>query len=305
MRDMQQSNIYAQQNPSSNSFVAEYHRTMGTDGGAQTDIRMNDQASIAVGGDSSYKPKEMSTDARDMVNELRVRRATENSTGCNTTGVSTKSTNMQASVRTTEMASQAKTKNVDSETNTRMVSTESQGVQKNVVGQVAEVNCTILKPEDDLLRSAMKGLPEEIYCFKCEGRKLNKKGNPCKKCGGTGKMSQRALGPELSEIYNQEVKAYCQSEIKKLLKEQLATKLIKKVEKPAAPKVIHEGYTCDGCSCNPIVGIRYKCSKRHDYDLCEKCEQTVDQPYPMIKIRAPVAMPNQVVCEYQSPVKVE
>ena len=133
---------------------------MGTDGGAQTDIRMADQNSIAVGDDSSYKPKEMSTDARDMVNELRVRRVTENSTGCNTTGPNVRSTVTQASARTVEMASQARTNAVDCETNTRMVSTESQGVQKNVVGQVAEVNCTLLKPEDDLLQSAMKSLPD-------------------------------------------------------------------------------------------------------------------------------------------------
>lgn len=303
MRDMQQSNMYAHHQASMpNSFVAEYNRAMGTDGGVQTDIRMADQNSIAVGGDISYKPKEMSTDARDMVNELRARKVSENSTGCNTVGPHTRSTNMQATVRTGEMGSQAKTMNVDSETNTRMISTESQGVQKNVSGQVAEVNCTILKPEDDLLRSAMKGLPEELDCFKCEGRKLNKKGKQCKKCGGTGRISQKLLSPELAEIYNQEVKAYCQSEIKKMLKEQLQTKLIRKVEKPA-PKVVHNGYTCDGCNTHPIVGIRYKCSKRHDYDLCEKCEQTMDVPYPMIKIRQPAAMPNEVRCEYQSPEK--
>ena len=211
MRDMQQSQMYAQHGypAATNSFVADYHRQMGTDGGAQTDIRMADQNSIAVGGDISHVPKEMSTDARDMVNELRVRKATENSMGCNTDGPRTVSTNMQASVRTGEMATQAKAKFVDSESNTRMISTESQGTQKTVSGQAAEVNCTILKPEDDLIRSAMKALPEYLECFKCEGRRLNKKGLPCKKCGGSGKISQRMFGPELSEIYNQEVKAYC------------------------------------------------------------------------------------------------
>ena len=42
------------------------------------------------------------------------------------------------------------------------------------------------------------------------------------------------FGPELAEIYNDEVKAYCQSEIKKMMKEHLATKILKKV-KPVEP----------------------------------------------------------------------
>jgi len=37
---------------------------------------------------------------------------------------------------------------------------------------------------------------------------------------------------------------------------------------------------------NPIRGIRYKCSLRYDYDLCEQCEENIgDHSFPMIKIR--------------------
>ena len=34
--------------------------------------------------------------------------------------------------------------------------------------------------------------------------------------------------------------------------------------------VVHEKITCDGCSKNPVVGIRYKCSECADFDLCQE-----------------------------------
>ena len=32
------------------------------------------------------------------------------------------------------------------------------------------------------------------------------------------------------------------------------------------------GYTCDECFSDPIIGPRYHCNVREDYDLCETCE---------------------------------
>lgn len=51
---------------------------------------------------------------------------------------------------------------------------------------------------------------------------------------------------------------------------------------------IHRYIRCDECNMNPIIGIRYKCTGREDYDLCEKCESKKIQPYPMIKIIEPL-----------------
>lgn len=46
--------------------------------------------------------------------------------------------------------------------------------------------------------------------------------------------------------------------------------------------------TCDECGNGPIVGIRFKCSGRDDYDLCEACEASnPKQPFPMLKIYRP------------------
>jgi hypothetical protein len=48
--------------------------------------------------------------------------------------------------------------------------------------------------------------------------------------------------------------------------------------------VIHPNVICDGCGKQPIEGIRYHCSVRDDFDLCEDCEATQPQPFPLLKI---------------------
>ena len=50
----------------------------------------------------------------------------------------------------------------------------------------------------------------------------------------------------------------------------------------------HPGVTCDGCDSN-IKGIRYKCTKCFDFDLCSACEDKNQHPedHEMICIKAP------------------
>jgi len=64
---------------------------------------------------------------------------------------------------------------------------------------------------------------------------------------------------------------------------------------PVKPKLIHANVTCDECGVKPIVGIRYKCAIRNDYDLCEACEAKRAQPYPMIKIVEPSQAPQVLI----------
>merc|ERR1719231_654154 len=53
---------------------------------------------------------------------------------------------------------------------------------------------------------------------------------------------------------------------------------------------IHHGVSCDVCNAFPIVGVRYKCTVRDDYDLCAECETKDNSNHPLIKMR--VAAPR-------------
>lgn len=79
-------------------------------------------------------------------------------------------------------------------------------------------------------------------------------------------------------------------------------------EAPEA-QVVHFGVVCDGCDMSPIVGTRYKCAVRNDFDLCEACEMTAgaDSPFPFLKIRSPLQAPAALVCllRHDQPVSVE
>lgn len=35
---------------------------------------------------------------------------------------------------------------------------------------------------------------------------------------------------------------------------------------------VHVGVVCDGCGADPIVGDRFRCTRRPNFDLCADCE---------------------------------
>jgi hypothetical protein len=65
------------------------------------------------------------------------------------------------------------------------------------------------------------------------------------------------------------------------------------MEAPCGP--IHRRVKCDGCGLKPIVGHRFKCTVREDFDLCEHCERSSVQPFPMIKVYNPKQSPELIV----------
>lgn len=56
---------------------------------------------------------------------------------------------------------------------------------------------------------------------------------------------------------------------------------------------VHRFVACDQCGMEPIVGVRYKCTVRDNYDICEKCEASIPQPFAMVKIPAPRMDPTR------------
>lgn len=66
-----------------------------------------------------------------------------------------------------------------------------------------------------------------------------------------------------------------------------------KCERKEARMKKHRGIVCDGCGARNFEGVRFKCTGRPDFDLCESCENRTDiQPYPMVKIYSPSQCPN-------------
>ena len=56
---------------------------------------------------------------------------------------------------------------------------------------------------------------------------------------------------------------------------------------------VHEGILCNNCGVSPITGVRFKCTFRDNFNLCEHCEiLTSPQPHPMLKIRHPDQEPT-------------
>ena len=61
----------------------------------------------------------------------------------------------------------------------------------------------------------------------------------------------------------------------------------------------HPGIYCNGCD-GPIIGTRYKCAVRADYDLCEACMRSKPQAHPMMKILTPIDYEDMIVPAVQS-----
>ena len=54
--------------------------------------------------------------------------------------------------------------------------------------------------------------------------------------------------------------------------------------------IIHKNICCRRCKMSPLVGIRYKCSICHDFDLCQKCELNIEHSHPMMRFRQPAPL---------------
>ena len=72
-------------------------------------------------------------------------------------------------------------------------------------------------------------------------------------------------------------------------------------------KFIHQGVTCDGCGCYPIMGCRYKCAICPNFDFCENCEKALakEHSHPMVQISDPSWKLYSLQCSLKEEYKME
>ena len=69
------------------------------------------------------------------------------------------------------------------------------------------------------------------------------------------------------ERITKKVQAQCREECKNFLDAYFNQRMPNQTS-----NVTHSKAACAGCSADPIVGIRYRCTVRKDYNLCASCE---------------------------------
>lgn len=143
---------------------------------------------------------------------------------------------------------------------------EKEEVKKG--SEVASQSAPEVKEEKEVL----------LACFKCNGAKANKRGQPCKECGGAGVL-QGEFFSGLHKVIQAEMEEYCNGEYRKLLQQELQSNHEKQSE------VIHAGTTCHICKTSPITGVRYELFQLDSYDLCAACEAEWNRHQPVIKVR--------------------
>lgn len=117
-----------------------------------------------------------------------------------------------------------------------------------------------------------------IQCTWCNGK-------GCKKCKFEGRFCYDGLDEQV-EAVRLEIQNLCKNGLKEMMTERNNN----------GAKPVHKDFLCDMCD-KEIVGIRYKCTMRDDYDLCEKCEPK-DTEHTFLKIRKPEHAPAKFVCKY-------
>jgi len=62
---------------------------------------------------------------------------------------------------------------------------------------------------------------------------------------------------------------------------------------PMEPGPVHQGFLCDGCRMDPIIGIRWKCMECASYDLCDPCHVAeIHNEHKLLGIEPPADIPE-------------
>eukprot|EP00826_Nyctotherus_ovalis_P054431 TRINITY_DN7126_c0_g2_i1.p1 TRINITY_DN7126_c0_g2~~TRINITY_DN7126_c0_g2_i1.p1 ORF type:complete len:419 (+),score=91.78 TRINITY_DN7126_c0_g2_i1:136-1392(+) len=138
---------------------------------------------------------------------------------------------------------------------------------------------------DDFPLNPSNPKAQSIYnCMRCKGTALTRKGKACKRCDGTGRMSEE-LVERVKKIVKREVEKIMRTEVplhaSKLAQSQRLTEDLKTIN------VVHYETECKNCGLKPIVGTRYSCTVCKELNLCEICEKSFVHKHAMCKIRRP------------------
>ena len=101
----------------------------------------------------------------------------------------------------------------------------------------------------------------------------------------------------IRKMIKQSMKAHSRELIQSILQEEQDKNEPQIEEKKAnetgdASQVVHPHVECDGCGVCPIVGPRYKCTVKKNFDFCASCEATKDHPHAFLKITKPGQAPR-------------
>jgi len=162
--------------------------------------------------------------------------------------------------------------------------------QPVVVPQIeADMDDGVDSPDDDWHH------PPHHFGKGKKGKGKKGKGKKGKCPGGGANMPRKAIKNLIRAELETAVPGIYDKLIKEFESEEQSVQEAANQEESKEQQVVHEGIECDSCGVCPIKGIRYKCAVRKDYDLCAKCEENLEHPYPFLKIRKAGGAPSMIL----------
>lgn len=125
-----------------------------------------------------------------------------------------------------------------------------------------------------------------LQCYKCLGSgKHHRKDKLCRVCGGSGKVTNTFV-EESKKMIQAILEAEMSSKIEETIRQSFINQSQMMQSQPKISNECHEGIKCSNCGVNPIVGPRYMCPQRKDYNLCYLCEEVVESEHALLKVKA-------------------
>lgn len=113
------------------------------------------------------------------------------------------------------------------------------------------------------------------------GKHLKKEDRKCKVCSGSGLLSNQFF-KESKTMIKQIIEREMQSKIEETIRQSFMQQSMMQSQ-PSQER--HEGVKCTNCGVDPIIGHRFMCPQNPNYNLCQICEEQVDYPHALLKVK--------------------